>query len=579
MAGAFTAFILMMQTNSSFLNTQLDTTQNEIQKIQGQFTIGAAYDKATGNKLCVSVINSGSTPLEMADLFIENKTDHNAKQFDIDYRDAFVPPSSIKQILANLPITLTSGTSGTVYNIKAVSTSGIVQTTELKVFPNSGSQNDPRLNVTSFVYPVSSASGQNVTVGMLVYNRSNTTMINVQPNGEPIETPDLSVSNGYHLLTGTNITRLDPNEGGLFMWDPEFVGGVGSTIDFNVRAKALVEGCTSSSYIFSSQVTHLKVVPGVKKQILASPETFGSFPSPFGQTAASNNNHAIFAVVVQNPTEKPFTVSQVAIAIINPNDEDALRTNGITGVAPTGTTGWSQTKDVLTWKGSSPITINPFDSREFIVRAQPSSGLSKDAPINTLIYNVYSSYGQFGNGPFTFGAITSNTAAVNVYATRSFSTAGPIFALSDIQSGTTCQKLHFVIANNGSTSVDYTAGPPVVAPYLLINIPPGIRDVDDRDGSINDCSAGGSEISAGLSPHALVQFDDGSSQKAVELTSALAVQTARVYTMTITVPTISVPAHYIFTLTANGTAGTALLGPQSQIDLQVCPTSGTTLCQ
>ena len=114
MVGAFTAFILMMQTNSEFLNTQLSTSQNEIEKIQGQFTIAAAYDATgTSKRLCVSVKNAGSTPLEIADLFIVNKTNNEARQFDIDFRDTFVPASSIRDILDNQPITLTSaGTFG-----------------------------------------------------------------------------------------------------------------------------------------------------------------------------------------------------------------------------------------------------------------------------------------------------------------------------------------------------------------------------------------------------------------------------------------------------------------------------------
>src|SRR3989344_1960007 len=283
MAGAFTAFIIMMQTNSNFLNIQLGATQNEIQKIQGQFTVTSAYDSGIGNRLCISVKNSGSTPLEIADLFIENKTNNVVRQFDIDFRDAFVPASSIRQILTNQPIALTSGIT---YDIKVVSTSGITQTTELKVF--SSSSQDPRLNVTAFVEPVNAASGQNVTIGMHVYNRANTTLINVQPtNGRPSVDPSESVI-GFPLLTNLTISRLDPNENVLFMWDPEIIGGDGSRLTFTLSAKALVEGCTSSSFITSAQDSPiLKIVPGVRRQILASPETFISFPSPFGKSSNS----------------------------------------------------------------------------------------------------------------------------------------------------------------------------------------------------------------------------------------------------------------------------------------------------
>ena len=545
MAGAFTAFILMMQTNSNFLNTQLGATQNEIEKIQGQFTIASAYDSGIGNRLCISVKNSGSTPLEIADLFIVNKTNNVVRQFDIDFRDAFVPASSIRQILTNQPITLTSGIT---YDIKVVSTSGITQTTELKVF--SSSSQDPRLNVTAFVEPVNAASGQNVTIGMHVYNRANTTLINVQPtNGRPSVDPSESVI-GFPLLTNLTISRLDPNENVLFMWDPEIIGGVGSRLTFTLSAKALVEGCTSSSFITSAQDSPiLKIVPGVRRQILASPETFISFPSPFGKSS----NSGIFSIVVQNPTDKPFTVSQVSIQILPPDSTDTL--SDATGVTPT-ISDWSRSTNVLTWKGT-PISVEPFGMREFIVRATPIAA-TKTFPINSIIYNVYSSYGQFGKGPFTFGTLASNTAIVNVYAKLGSAFTNPVFAIPDVPSGST-QTFFFTIANNGSASVDSSASS---RPYMLINIPPGLRDATDFS---ND---------ADFIPHTLVEFDDGSAQKPVEVSTALEAGQARTYGMTITMPSISVPAHYIFTLTANGTAGNALLGPVAEIDVQVCPTGG-----
>jgi len=560
MVGAFTAFILMMQTNADFLNTQLDTTQHEIQKIQGQFTIAAAYDSGIGNRLCVSVKNAGSTPLEIADLFIVNKTSNTVKQHDIDFRDAFVPASSIKQILTNQPITLRSGTTGIDYDIKVVTTSGIVQTTELKVFPNAGTGNDPRFNVTAFAYPVNAASGQNVTIGAHVFNRMNTTLINVQPNGDPIVDPKESVALGFNFVNKGNITRLDPNESTLFLWEPEFVGGVGSKLEFTVRAKALVEGCTTSSYIFNEDSAQVKIVPGVKKQILASPETFVSFPSPFGQ----GSGPGIFAVVVQNPTDKPFTVSQVALQIVNPRGADVLRTNGITGVTPT-IADWTQATNVITWKGTA-VSIPPFDSREFIVRAQPRASIAAaDAsPINLFFFNVYSSFGQFGKGPFTFGVSSTDTGVVNVYAKSTSASTAPKFEISDIQSGSE-QEFHFTIANNGSATVPSAVG---ARPYLLINIPAGLRNIEDG------------AFDAGLSPKPLIEFADGSSQKAIEVTTTLMAVEARTYTMKATMPAISVPAHYIFTLTANGTSANSLVGPLSEIVVQVCPPATSAIkCQ
>ena len=573
MVGAFSAFILMMQTNSNFLNTQLDTTQNEIQKIQGQFTIAAAYDSGIGNRLCVSVKNSGSTPLEIADLLIVNKTNNAVRQFDVDFRDAFVPVSSLRDILDNQPITLTadSATGGTVYDIKVVSTSGIVQTTELKVFPTAGQ--DPRLNVTGFVYPSNVASGQNVTIGMFVYNRANTTLINVQPNGDPIAEPVEAVSLGYPLVTRGNITRLDPNEHAVFMWEPEFIGGVGSKITFLVRAKALVEGCTESTYIFNDSSTtghrgtpQIKVVPGVKREILASPEPFISFPNPFGD--ANLGDTGVFSIVVQNPTDHGFLVSRVSIQFVNPKGDDVV--TAVTGISPaTGT--WTEGTNVMYWTGTSnPIYVAPNDLEEWIVRAEPSN-ISEDTPVSSIIYNTYSSFGQFGKGPFTHGVDASTTALVSAYGKSTFSGTTPTFIFPDIPSGTKNQRFNFTIENTGVNGIDADGS------FLLINVPPGLRDVV----SVSETS-GTDGLSSGLAvdDDDILEFDDGSRQIPVDIIDDITTDETETYSFRATIPTISVPAFYVFTIVANGTATDGvLIGPTAEVVMQVCPTEGVNLCQ
>ena len=546
MVGAFTAFILMMQTNSNFLNTQLDTTQNEIQKIQGQFTIAAAYNSGIGNRLCVSVKNSGSTPLEIADLFIVNKTNNAARQFDIDFRDAFVPASSLRQILDNQPITLNPG----IHDIKVVSTSGITQTVELKVF--SGSSPDPRLNATIFAYPVNSASGQNVTIGLHVYNRANTTLINVQPNGDPEVDPTEAVSEGFPLTTPRIISRLDPNEDVLFLWEPEFVGGVGSKLNFTASAKALVEGCTSSSFIISNEDYSLvKVVPGVRREILAKPELLVTFPNLYGESGGTDEGY--FAIAIQNPTNNPFKVSLVSIQIIGPDNPTMV--TAVTGVTPT--TGWTEQNTIIIWQDTTtPIFIAPFDIKEFIVRVQPSGTLA-EVPINAVFFNAYSTFGQFARGPFTVGTTSGTETILNVYPKTSFSGTTPIFAVPDVPSGLT-KRFNFTIDNRGDTAISSGA-------YMLINIPPGLRDITNVPGG----------ISAGLTAHNLIEFDDGSSQIPVELTSNLAAGDTRTFSMTAVMPVISVPAHYTFTILANGTTtNSKIIGPLSEMIVQVCPTAG-----
>ena len=559
MAGAFTAFILMMQTNSNFLNTQLGASQNEIEKIQGQFTIAAAYDDtgAVGKKLCVSVKNAGSTPLEIADLFIINKTNNEARQFDIDFRDAFVPASSIRQILTNQPITLRPG----IHDIKVVSTSGITQTTELKVFATSSP--DPRFNVTAFAYPVNAASGQNVTVGMHVFNRMNTTLINVQPNGDPFVDPAEAVSEGFNFVTTANITRLDPNESTTFMWEPEFVGGVGSKLNFTVRAKALVEGCTSSSYIFNSDSALVKVVPGVRKEILAKPEILVTFPNLYGESAGSggaDRDRGYFVIAILNPTNNAFKINQVAVQMTSPDNPSMV--SSIVGVKPS--SGWTPVASIVYWKGTgtSAVFVEPFGVAEFIVAVEPSGTLTT-VPINAIFFNAYSTFGQFARGPFTVGTTSTTSTVLSVISKTTFSGTEPIFAIPDVPSGTV-KRFNFTMANLGQTAIS-------TGSYMLINVPAGLKDITNVT-----ATAGQDGLSTGLKVYSMKEFDDGSIQIPVEIiTTNLAAETNRTYSFRATMPTISVPAHYIITALANGTTtGSEIIGPLTEVVVQVCPASG-----
>lgn len=545
---AFAAFMVMMQTNTDFLRTQVKVSEQEMKKIQEQFVMGAAYDSSSNNRLCVSVRNTGAAPLEMTDVWIINRSSvdsYDANLFDIDLSDAFIPVGSTGQILENQVLNLDQG----VYDIKVVTSSGTTKTTELQVF--SGTP-DPRLNVTAFAYPINAASGQNVTLGMHVYNVANTTLVDVQPRLEPGVRPIGSVPDGFNQITNqTVIPRLDPDEDALFLWDPQIIGGIGTTLNFSVSAKAMVEGCGTSSFITSNNDTaHVKIVPGVRREILASPETFITFPNPFGQSGGTG----VFAIAIQNPTNHAFTVPQVSVQLITPDNPNVIQ--AVTGVTPA--TGWNAgSGTIIFWLDSaSPVTVGPFDVKEFIVRMDPTNTLT-ESPINSIIFNTYSSFGQFGKGPFTAGSTSGVSTILNVYANTTRATGGAErFIIPDIPSGKTDQRFNFTISNFGDTAISSGS-------FMLINVPPGLRDLENHTAE------------SGLAVQRFKEFDDGSVQIPVRLSSNLGSGVQRTYAFNATVPTISVPAFYVFTIVANGTTtGGTLLGPLSETVLQVCPTGG-----
>jgi len=177
MLSAFGAFVVMMQLQSDLLDTQLEISKKEIDKLREEFSISPNYDSNNSNRLYVNVTNVGSIHAEIVDLLIVNKslTTKDATLYAISYNDAFVPLSSTIDILKNQPLYMATGT----YDIKVVSALGTVKTSELTVTSGGGSSD---LDVLVFTVPPNIASGKNVTLAMHVYNRGTTTLNNVQPN-------------------------------------------------------------------------------------------------------------------------------------------------------------------------------------------------------------------------------------------------------------------------------------------------------------------------------------------------------------------------------------------------------------
>ena len=568
MIGGFAAMIAAFELNSQFLEEQFKISQQETQKVQEDFTIQAAYNTSDSNLLCVTIDNIGGNSLEIPDLFIVNKTASSRPVdfLNVTYKDSFIPMGSDKNILENLRITLEDADH--TLDIKAVTTSGIMKTTELEVFA-SGST-DPRLNVTAFVFPKSIASGQDVVVGMIVHNTANTTLLEARPTIQTGETeriptvdPTTAITKGFSLTTDSIVNRLDPNEDHTFMWDPEILGGVGSTINFTVQAEAKVLGCDGSSVIKSAPDSEVvTVVPGVRREIFAKPELLVTLPNPFGESTGT----AYWAVAAANPTDQPVDVTQVSIQLIHATGAALLK--GTTPIQLEPTADWTMGKNAVFWANSNtPITIQPFDSAQFIVRALPSVAAA-ESPINTVVYSIFSSFGQFNVVPFTFGYSKDPGAVVNVYQNTTFASGGLAnFVISDIETNTTV-KFNITLANLGATGTQIDEGG-----RMLINIPPGWT-------SITNSSV---DPSGGMRAQTFLKFADGSTQIPVEiLGSDMGVET-RSYQFTAIAPAVSTTALYILTLTAEGTAtGGIIIGPLSEGVLQVCPNDtggiGTTDC-
>ena len=93
MTSGFTVYYIALESQAEMINTKQLVASTEIKKIQEKFAISAAADPSNNNLLQIQVKNQGNHPIEIADVWIINKTDTNqpATKYELDYNDAFIP--------------------------------------------------------------------------------------------------------------------------------------------------------------------------------------------------------------------------------------------------------------------------------------------------------------------------------------------------------------------------------------------------------------------------------------------------------------------------------------------------------
>ena len=115
------------------LNTQQLIADNEVAKIKEKFIVAASSDPSDNNRLSVQVVNTGYNTVEVADVWIINKTAANqtaVKYNDLDFRDVSIPIGYGGNVLENhAPLYMTP----TIYDIKVISSLGTIQKVEFDV--------------------------------------------------------------------------------------------------------------------------------------------------------------------------------------------------------------------------------------------------------------------------------------------------------------------------------------------------------------------------------------------------------------------------------------------------------------
>lgn len=544
MVGAFTAIIAALQLQKSLTETQINVATNEIGKIQEKFSASA---DVRNNRLTLNVTNSGSVPLEIVDLWMVNKTQSDAgiKLVEVNYDDGLAPVGHNVNILNGETIGIKDGT----YDLKVVSSRGNIQMIKDFIVLNGGlGGSDCR--VKAFVVPPNTANAGNATVVGHVFNQGTRTLYNVQPNGNPTVTPSTAVSK-VTLTTPSSVNELRGGESFLFVWNYNLTGAVGSTVKFDVNAKAKSTSSSSTfDVICTTGTTKTKIVKATENEVLqqkltAKPEMFVVFPGPIGE--GGNDDSRIFiGIIVVNPTNQTMTVNRVTFQFDSNEHGDGDKifkkdsnkfdhifpsNNGFcVGCSPTSGTAkgtWTIPDDnTLIWTASpveSPVTVSAFSAEQFIIRVRTDE-LADDLMIN-MVANAYTSFGQFAKaGYVTQGdKDKDHVTMVNVYPTSKSVTGSSaqtdpndkeFAALKTITSGSTNNIFYVTVREGQDSGGECPTGdkcPRILAneANLIINLPIGFPLVTAASGQ------------TGFGTPTIRTFQDGSQQIVVPITSAL----------------------------------------------------------
>ena len=131
MTSGFTVYYVALESQAEMIDTQQLIASTEIKKIQEKFAISATADPSNNNLLQIQVKNQGYHPIEIADVWIINKTDINqpATKYELDYNDAFIPAGYGGQILENTTLYL----NPELYDINVIPILGTIRIAELYV--------------------------------------------------------------------------------------------------------------------------------------------------------------------------------------------------------------------------------------------------------------------------------------------------------------------------------------------------------------------------------------------------------------------------------------------------------------
>lgn len=560
MTTGFSVYYVALENQSRMIDAQQVIADTEIKKIQEKYAIAVSADPGDSNRLQIQVKNQGYHPIEIANVWIVNKTDTDqpATKYELNYDNAFIPAGYGGQILENQPLYLTPD----LYDIKVVSTLGTIRTAELDVINGNN-----YLRAELYAIPPDVRLGENATLALHVTNVGDFPIEDVSPSLPLTVTPSSAVSS-YEEIT-TSSVDLGPYESTFFTWHYTLDGTVGSTVEFSNYVTGTLNGLTIQSNTNSDKVIIRQSSEGdqivLNQDLLSRPEIFTIIPAPFGD----DDEFALWGVNVVNPTPVYMNVSKVTISAITtrPQKQDKIFDEDFCApitVPPTPPSWTCPAQNQLMWKDFvNPQEIPPYSVMPFLAKTDAGKLAGTDDNLETVIIqaDIFTTLGQFGKTGYGSSMSNEGNGLVNVYLSTvpdSTATANIYSTRTGILAGTP-QTFHAILADFDS-DVNYKID---AGSRLIINIPKDWTDVSYT--SSTDFTITQQTV---LSQTQIVG----------ELNSVLP-GGAKTITITATPPCVGNTQMFVMYILADGkvihdTQPDFALGPLAEIILQVNPDAG-----
>jgi archaellum component FlaF (FlaF/FlaG flagellin family) len=588
LTAGFSTFFVAMDVQSDTMNAQRTISDSIIDKTQEQFTIAAATDTCFNQcKLGIQVKNNGPNPVQISNIWIVNKSllDQPAKNIQINYSDAFIPPGYGLSILENQLLKMDAPAAPLIpdlYEIKVVSTIGTVKQTEISVGGNNYLQAD------LFTLPPDVAHNENVTVALRITNVGPTEITGVTPNALLVDGAEITIPSPHPWVNGVPelVTPLlvpadlEPSESTIFSWHTQLnaAGTFGDKMKFTNSASGIESstGFGVSSNVASDKMTVRDPTGGgaggsgeeiiLKEDLFAKPGIFMTIPNTFGD----DNEEAIWSVTVANPTDAPMIVTKLTVSVLfaGANDNQKIIEKPCTHtdltpyqIPPITTDYWEcPNQNQLVWYDkTSPFythTIPPRSAYSFLVTLLPGDMTGSTDGLDSVVLHasVFTTLGSFGETKWTSSMSKTTEAVVNAFMTDD--TSAPYDDHTKVKADRlgiapgSPEVFHIVLDDLNVSSQYIKAGA-----QLIINVP-------------QEWVVTGPIL--GDFPGATVTvFDDTSSQIVGVLPADLAFG-GKMITFTAIAPSPTCDKMYVMHVLANGqTNNDRPIGPVSEIVLQV----------